>query len=81
MSLLKVEGIRYIIFCIIILFLTFAGFMSISAFFISCVIFLFLNFILAKIDFNNKEFGNTYFHLFYVAFTIFTIVLVNIKNW
>ncbi|ARF14401.1 hypothetical protein SporoS204_09745 [Sporosarcina ureae] len=79
MGLLKVEGIRYIIFCIIMLILTFVGFMSISAFFISCVSFIFLNYILAKRNFNNKEYGNVYFHLFYVVLTIFTIVLVNVQ--
>lgn len=79
MGLLKVEGIRYIIFCVIMLILVFVGFMNISAFFISCVSFIFLNYILAKRNLNNKEFGNAYFHLFYVVFTVFTVVLVNIK--
>lgn len=79
MDFLKVEGIRYIIFCIVMLILTFVGFMNLSTFFIFCVIFVFLNYVLGKMNFNNKEFGNTYFHLFYVVLTVFTIVVINIK--
>ncbi len=77
MNLLRVEGIRYIIFCVSMLILAFVDFLNMSAFFVLGAGFVFLNYILGKRGFN-KDYSNIYFNLFYVAFTIFTVLLINI---
>lgn len=80
MKWIRVEGIRYVIFCIVVLLLTFQGSVSANNFFIIAVSFLVLNFLLEKVGFN-EDVESKRFIFSYTAFVVITVIIVNYYFW
>jgi hypothetical protein len=82
MDLLKIEGVRYILFGIFLLILLALNSLSISVFFIGSALFVILNYFIDKKTSFNKSIKNIYFNIFFVAFVIFTVILINYQlSW
>jgi uncharacterized membrane protein YjjP (DUF1212 family) len=77
MSLIKVEGIRYILFCIGLMLLIYLDWLTPSIFFIGSASFVFLNYLLSKRDYNISV-KNVYFNIVFIGVVLYTIILANV---
>lgn len=80
MKWIRIEGARYIVFCTIVFLLTLQGSVTANNFFIIAASFLFLNFLLEKMDFN-EHVESKRFVFIYTSFTVLTVIIVNILLW
>lgn len=75
MALLRMEWLRYIVFCIVLLSLVFSQNLSVGSFFLLSAGFVLMNKIIEKKGLN-KEPSNKWFVIGYVALVIATVGLI-----